>query len=211
MPATPIPVYLEVGAKRVFACALDWPGWARWAKDEESALATLADYARRFAPVAAEAGLRFPTTAGDAFAVVEKVKGNASTEFGVPGVVTEADGRPLTRAGAARQAALVEAAWATFERVAAGAPASLRKGPRGGGRDRDKIVDHVLDAEVGYARKMDIRSVAHPDFRSAVIEALRRPSDGTAPYEKGWPARYAARRIAWHALDHAWEIEDRSS
>jgi hypothetical protein len=25
-----------------------------------------------------------------------------------------------------------------------------------------------------------------------------------------WPVRYAARRTAWHALDHAWEIEDRS-
>ena len=28
--------------------------------------------------------------------------------------------------------------------------------------------------------------------------------------EKGWLPRYAARRIAWHVLDHAWEIEDKS-
>ncbi|MEY2437652.1 MAG: hypothetical protein QOF97_2488, partial [Acidimicrobiaceae bacterium] len=27
---------------------------------------------------------------------------------------------------------------------------------------------------------------------------------------KGWAYRYAARRIAWHALDHAWEMQDRS-
>jgi hypothetical protein len=24
-----------------------------------------------------------------------------------------------------------------------------------------------------------------------------------------WPALFAIRRSAWHALDHAWEIEDR--
>jgi hypothetical protein len=26
----------------------------------------------------------------------------------------------------------------------------------------------------------------------------------------GRPPRYAIRRIAWHVLDHAWEIEDKS-
>jgi hypothetical protein len=39
---------------------------------------------------------------------------------------------------------------------------------------------------------------------------LRQPSDGAPIAGKKWPPRYAARRIAWHALDHAWEIEDRS-
>jgi hypothetical protein len=39
---------------------------------------------------------------------------------------------------------------------------------------------------------------------------LASPNGGTPPVPKGWPPRYAARRIAWHALDHAWEIEDRS-
>jgi hypothetical protein len=41
------------------------------------------------------------------------------------------------------------------------------------------------------------------------VAVLSRPSDGGPLAEKGWPARYAARRIAWHALDHAWEMEDR--
>jgi hypothetical protein len=27
---------------------------------------------------------------------------------------------------------------------------------------------------------------------------------------KRWLPRYFVRRVAWHALDHAWEIEDRA-
>ncbi len=47
-------------------------------------------------------------------------------------------------------------------------------------------------------------------LRAEVRAVLAGPSDGTPAVAKGWPARCAARRIAWHALDHAWEIEDRS-
>jgi hypothetical protein len=43
-----------------------------------------------------------------------------------------------------------------------------------------------------------------------MLEVLGRPSDGSPLADRKWTARYAARRIAWHALDHAWEIEDRS-
>ena len=43
-----------------------------------------------------------------------------------------------------------------------------------------------------------------------MLEVLRRPSDGGPLAERKWTQRYAARRIAWHALDHAWEMEDRS-
>lgn len=40
---------------------------------------------------------------------------------------------------------------------------------------------------------------------------LREPSDGTPLVSKGWPVRYAVRRIAWRVLDHAWEMEDRKT
>ena len=40
-------VYFEVGSRKVFACALDWPGWCRSAKTEEGALDALADYYER--------------------------------------------------------------------------------------------------------------------------------------------------------------------
>jgi hypothetical protein len=105
-----------------------------------------------------------------------------------------------------------------LDRVAAGAPAKLRKGPRGGGRDRDAVVTHVLDAEASYARKLGLRfrppapgdKKAIAEAREAILGVLRRTSSGVPPGEKGWPPRYAARRIAWHVLDHAWEIEDKS-
>ena len=48
-------------------------------------------------------------------------------------------------------------------------------------------------------------------MRAAMLDVLRRPSDGTPLAGRTWTARYAARRIAWHALDHAWEMEDRST
>ena len=101
-----------------------------------------------------------------------------------------------------RICALVEACWDELDAVAKKAPAELRKGPRGGGRDRDKIVDHVLGAESdAYAGKLAVK-IPHPaiDDRKTIAANRRR----------GWTARYAARRIAWHALDHAWEIEDRT-
>ena len=107
-------------------------------------------------------------------------------------------------------AGLVEAPWTVFDRVVEEAPAELRKGPRGGGRDRDAIVAHVTEAEMGYARQLGIEGPGRiDDLRAAILEVLRRPSDGSPLREKGWRPRYAARRIAWHALDHAWEIEDR--
>ena len=200
------PVYLEVGARKVFACSLDWPGWSRAARTEEGALDALAAYAARYRPVAEAAGVRFPASAGAGLEVVERVAGDATTDFGAPGRPAAADAAPLTRAQAARLASLVEAAWTVFERVAGAAPAELRKGPRGGGRDRDKIVAHVADAESAYFRKVDVKG-GRPAFLDA-LRAARSPQP--EPATRTWPWRYAARRVAWHALDHAWEIEDRS-
>ena len=200
------PVYLEVGAKKVFACSIDWPGWCRAAKNEEQALETLAGYAERYRPVADEAGERFPKSVGGKLDVVERLKGDGGTDFGIPHVPANADATPLTKAQAERLANLVAAAWTVFDRVAKSAPAELRRGPRGGGRDRDKMVAHVVDADTGYFRMVGVK-----DGRDAFLDALRaarqpRPELVT----KTWPWRYAARRVAWHALDHAWEMEDRS-
>ena len=96
--------------------------------------------------------------------------------------------------------------------AAAGAPEELRKGPRGGGRDTSKIVAHVVEADEAYAREMGIKLKApiEPKCRAAMLEVLRQPSDGSPIADRKWTPRYAAHRIAWHALDHAWEIEDRT-
>ena len=133
--------------------------------------------------------------------------------------ITEPDRERVTAAEAERLAELVEAAWTVFDRVAAGAPAELRKGPRGGGRDRDKMIGHVIEADHAYAREIGVKlppgspledRAAVDAERAAVLEVLRQPSDGGPLADRKWTQRYAARRIAWHALDHAWEMEDRA-
>jgi hypothetical protein len=212
----------EAGKTRAFAWALDWPGWCRGTRDRLDLPAALAGAASRYARVAALAGLGFVDdpaglSAAD-FELVATVPGSASTDFGVPGTVAEDDRRPLIAGEAERLARLVGAAWMVFDQVVAGAPAELRKGPRGGGRDRAGIVAHCVSSDSAYAAQIGLkikepapldRSAVEAE-REAILAVLSRPSDGSPLGGRRWPARYAARRIAWHALDHAWEIEDKS-
>lgn len=218
MYAVPIAVYIESGSKRVFACALDWPGWCRSGKNAEQALVALAAYAPRYAVVAREADLPFPSTGAMTFDVVQRLKGSASTDFGAPGAIPDRDREPLKGKEADRIARVVLASWTVFGRVAKGAPAELRKGPRGGGRDRDVMVEHVIGAEASYARKLGIRHPQPAAGDTAALSALRRDivavlrgTTKTELPEKPWPPAYVARRMAWHVLDHAWEMEDRSA
>ena len=214
--AKPIPIYVESGDKKVFACAVDFPGWCRSGKDEAAALEALAGYAPRYAEVARRAKAAFPKS--PEFEVVERIKGKGATDFGIPHEIPDLDADPLTARQAARQVALMEAAWALLDKVAKSTPAELRKGPRGGGRDRDKMLDHVLGAEAAYARKLGVKH-PQPDLgdtraikalRKDIAGALRRASDGSPVRDKGWPPRYALRRITWHVLDHVWEMQDRT-
>jgi hypothetical protein len=212
-------VCVETGRRLTFASALDWPGWSRSGRGEEAAIEALRAYAPRYLPVARAAGVKPPDPAG--IEIVERFAGSASTDFGVPEAIAELEREPLSAGEVERLVCLMEAGWELFDLVVAGAPASLRKGPRGGGRDRDAIADHVIGAEAEmYARKLGLR-LARPALgdvatltvtRTAIADALRAAA-GSAPHPagaRGWPPRYAVRRIAWHVLDHAWEIEDRS-
>jgi hypothetical protein len=196
-----IRVYLEVGAKRTFASAADWPGWCRAGKDEARALENLAAYAPRYAKVAKLARVEFSKEA-PAFNIVERLDGNATTDFGAPGVPAQDERKPMTPLQTKRMVALVDACWTYLDSVRAKAPKALRKGPRGGGRNTDEMYEHVLDAELAYASRIGLR-LKKPD-RKAMLESFSNPNRA----EK-WPVVYAARRTAWHALDHAWEIEDR--
>jgi hypothetical protein len=214
-----IEVAIEAAPKKAFATAVDWPGWSRSGKTPELALEALAAAAPRYAAVAELAGETFASgVEPGAFDVVEEAEGGGGTAFGVPSRVTDADRRPVSSADADRMRRLVGAAWATFDLVAAHAPAELRKGPRGGGRDRDKMIGHVIEADDAYAREIGLRlkpAVAGDRAtidatRTAVLDVLGEPSDGSPIAGRRWTPRYAAGRIAWHALDHAWEMEDRT-
>lgn len=194
-------VYLECGQKWTFACALDWPGWCRRAKGDEAAVEELLSYADRYA---AAVGPSFvPAEA----AVVGRVTGNATTDFGAPAVPTEWDLEALDNAELDRQLNVLARTWQYFDAVVANAPAGLRKGPRGGGRDRDDVRRHVMEAERSYAPKAGARVPPRTPWeqqRAMITDAFGRREDAQ------WPARYVLRRMAWHVLDHAWEIEDRS-
>ncbi len=214
---------MEVGRRRTFAGALDWPGWCRGGRDENAAMEALFDYAGRYARVVgARRGFSAPKTTRS-LKVVERLEGNATTEFGAPGIPPSADDRPLDDAEAKRQIALLAAAWRALDRSAkAAAGKRLSTGPRGGGRALDAIVRHVLDAEIAYLSGLGGRyrpgsagADQTAEERAAVRTTLSARVRGEVPHPRRsaalWSPRYFVRRAAWHALDHAWEIEDRSS
>jgi hypothetical protein len=153
------------------------------------------------------------------FQIIERVAGSATTDFGALDVCADLDREPITRQDADRLTALVEAAWNIFGQVATAAPPALRKGPRGGGRDRDAILDHVLQTEVLHAQTLGLKHRPFPPgdtapaarVRADILAAIltHEPSGQLGPARGRRPPRFVPRRTAWHALDHAWEIEDR--
>jgi hypothetical protein len=218
-------VYLEVGRKKTFAGALDWPGWCRSGRDEETALAALAAYAPRYARIFSRTAIDFvpPDDPAD-FAVVERLAGTSTTDFGAPEVAPARDREPFDEAARERCEAVLGAVWRAFDRaVKAAEGKELRKGPRGGGRERDGIVRHVLGADAAYLRRL-AQKFSQDDgaplddelrrTRAAIRAALAAGARGEIPPEgpRGgalWTPHYFVRRVAWHTVDHLWEIEDR--
>lgn len=218
-------VYLEAGAKKVFACAVDWPGWCRVGRDEASALQSLFDYALRYAEVLSAGGIPFiPPASVASFKVIERLEGDAGTEFGVPSMVPARDVKPITAKELPHLQALLMAYWQAYDAMEHRAAGKhLQTGPRGGGRDLLKMAEHVTGAEAGYLSRLSWRlpkmesndPIARRNAtRQTVLDALESAVKNGLP-EKGprggkiWPARYFVRRVGWHVLDHAWEIEDR--
>jgi hypothetical protein len=219
-----IDVIVETGSKRVFASAVEWPGWARSGKTEAEALDALAGYAPRYMKaMGTKFGLTAPKDAS-AFKVVERTKGNATTDFGAPGVPGKVDDVPVSGPDLIRMRALLIAGWTAFdEGVKKAKGKKLAKGPRGGGRSVTRIVEHVRDAEAGYLSGLGapLRSTARGQAlidatRNAALDAIGASARGELP-TKGprggvrWKARFFLRRDLWHILDHLWEIEDRST
>lgn len=212
-------VMLEEGKKkRVVACAFDWPGWDRSANLGEDVLAVLAAYRPRYAKVAEIAGLgsSFPATA--AFEVVERVEGIGMTDYyGLSGRAATAERGEMTLAERERKIALLQAAWAYFDGTATRVSAELRKGQRGGGWDKHRIIQHVNGAEIfEFAPKIGVKvpletrddAEALRAYRHSFVHAVREHHARGEP-ARSWPLAFLIRRCAWHMLDHAWELEDR--
>ncbi len=212
-------VMLEIGpkAKKVVAVAPDWPGLERGAKTEDAALERLDAYRSRYAPVAKRAGMAAEFAASPALVVVERYPGVGSTDFwGISFAFSDIDKQPMSSAELERELTLMQACWSFFDEVRSRVSAELEKGPRGGGRDRDHIVRHVVVNEMDWATKLGLPK---PDdapltedgvkaHREAYVTAIRQ-FHAQGKMARNWPLRYLIRHTAYHNLDHTWEMEDK--
>jgi hypothetical protein len=220
-----IDVFLEAGAKKVFASAVDWPGWSRGGRSEGEALDALAAYGMRYATAVRSVRPAFRLRGDPSeLRVVERLTGNASTDFGIPSLPAGTDDRPIDEAELARVLAILDGAWDAYEQARRAARGvELRTGPRGGGRDLPRMLDHVLGAEEAYVGQLGARPPTRAAAAAAAVKTLRaRGRDVLTALVRGddiedprntkspWLPRYYVRRSAWHLLDHAWEIEDRA-
>lgn len=123
MTARVFPVYLEVAPKRTFACAVDWPGWARHGRTEDEALASLLEYGPRYAHALKGSRLGFTAPVAPAqLAVVERLTGNATTEFGAPAVAPSCDAERLCDAATLKRfEAILRCCWRAFDAAVAAA------------------------------------------------------------------------------------------
>lgn len=216
-------VFLETGEKKVFAVAIDWLGLARVARTEEEALAALVAYVARYKEALGEiaADLAAPRSSAD-LEIVERLGGNKTTDFGAPAAIIDSDRRRLSEDELDSSLQQVRAAWEAFTASAERARGKELgpSGPRGGGRDLERMVEHVREADEGYCGAVGMTSkpagAPWDKVHETFIAAVRARNAGELPDvgPRGgdrWPALFAMRRSAWHALDHAWELEDRAA
>jgi hypothetical protein len=213
-----IRVMVELGKKKAVAVALDWPGWDRSGKSEAEALQVFAAYRPRYAKVAKLAGLAGEFRKAGEIAVVERLAGTGMTDFyGLSFRSAGSEQEAISDAACDRKIALLRASWTYFDDVASRVSAELRKGPRGGGRDRDKIVRHANGAEIDeFAKKVGVNTPLdareRPDdlrsHREAFCAAIRDYNARGVP-ARTWTVQFVIRHSAYHMLDHAWEMEDR--
>jgi hypothetical protein len=218
----PVRTVVEHATKdnRSVAFSLDWPGWSRGAKRAELALETLESYRERYRPIAVLAGMAQEFSAAGPLEVVEERVGTGSTDFwGISFSPSSTEHGPLGDAEFARKIALLRACWAFFDGVAARVSPEMRKGVRGGGRDRDHIIRHTIRTESeDFARGVGLRMPegaalapgALQPYREAYVEAMRAYNAGEVEQRmRSWTLPFLIRHSAFHTLDHAWEMEDK--
>jgi len=217
--ANPVRVTLEIGpkGKKVVAVAPDWPGLERGAATAEAAVERLLSYVPRYAAVAKLVGLDAAFANITGVDVVEQYPGTGSTDFwGVSFAFSSIDLQSVSKEALERELTLMRACWSFFDGVRSRVSAEMQRGPRGGGRDRDRIVRHTFAAELDWAKKLGLRppldELLTEDglkaYREAYCSAIRALHFQGA-MARAWPLRYLIRHTAYHALDHAWEMEDK--
>ncbi len=217
----PVRTVVERGpkGKKAVAFAVDWPGWSRGAKTPELALAALESYRQRYHPIARAAGMADEFDAAGRLKVIEDRIGTGSTDFwGISFSPSSSEQRPMRDAEIDRKIELLRACWAFFDRVGKRVSAEMRKGPRGGGRDRDRIIRHTIRTESeDFARRVGLRipeeGALSPAgllaYRKAYLAAMRAYNRGEGKPMRSWTLPFLIRHSAFHVMDHAWEMEDK--
>ena len=218
----PIRTVIDRGpkGKRAVAFGLDWPGWSRGAKTPDLAVEMLESYRERYRPVAELAGMADEFDSAGPLEIVEEKVGTASTDFwGISFAPCSAEQDPMSQADLDRRIALLRAAWAFFDAVHARVSPELRKGPRGGGRDRHQIYRHVIRNESeSFAKSVGLRipeeGALSPEglrqYRDDYVAAMRAYNAGEVTRKmRSGSLAYLIRHSAFHTLDHAWEMEDK--
>jgi hypothetical protein len=205
--------------KKAVAFAVDWPGWSRGAKTPEGALDTLESYRRRYRPIAVAAGMGDDFDAAGPLDVAEDAVGTGSTDFwGISFAPSGFEQEPMDETELDRKITLLRACWEYFDAVAARVSPEMRKGPRGGGRDRDQIVRHTIRTESeDFAKRVGLRvpegAALTPeglrDHRDTYVAAMRAYNAGEGRRMRSWNLPFLIRHSAYHTLDHAWEMEDK--
>ena len=206
--------------KRSVAFASDWPGWSRGAKSSALALGILESYRPRYRPVARLAGMEREFDAAGPLVVVEDKVGTGSTDFWAISFSPSATERgPLSEADLERGLTLLQACWSFFDGVAARVSPEMRKGPRGGGRDRNRIIRHTIRTESeDFAKQVGLRmpeeAALSPEglrqHREAYLNAMRAYNAGEVERPmRSWTLPFLIRHSGFHTLDHAWEMEDK--
>jgi len=206
--------------KKAAAFAIDWPGWSRGAKAPDAAVELLEAYRERYRPIARLAGLEAEFDRAGDLEIIEDHVGVGSTDFwGISFAPSSFELAPMPDDEVERKLALLDAAWQFFDDVAARVSLELEKGPRGGGRNRDEIVRHVVGNERNdLARKIGV--LTPPDdlqtpegirsHREEFVAAMRGyNAQGKMARGRNWTIPLLLRHTAFHVLDHAWEMEDK--
>src|SRR5438270_4874071 len=213
----PVRTVVERGpkGKKAVAFAVDWPGWSRGAKTPDLALAALESYRERYRPIAVAAGHAAQFDAAGRLKVIEDRVGTGSTDFwGISFAPSSSEQGPMGDTEIDRKIKLLRASWAFFDGVAIRVSAEMRKGPRGGGRDRDRIVRHTIHTEIElFAKRVGVRTpqdgavtpeglVAH---RKAYVAGLRAYNRGKGRPMRSWTLPFLIRHSAFHVMDPGWE------
>jgi hypothetical protein len=204
--ANELRVTLEIGpkGKKVVAVAPDWPGLERGANTGELAIERLQSYLPRYAKVAKLAGMGAEFAAITTVDVVEQYPGTGSTDFwGISFAFSGIDRQDMSSAELDRELTLMQACWAFFDDVRLRVSAELQKGPRGGGRDREKKLGVGTKQGERITDAKGLRA-----YRDAYCTAIRTfHSEGKTA--RTWPLRFLIRHTAYHTMDHAWEMDDK--